>query len=438
MLDKVRETIRKYDMLKEGKAVLCGLSGGADSVTLLLCLCELGYEVSAVHVNHHLRGEEADRDEVFCRELCKRLGVPLSVEHIDVKGYCEVTGDSCEEGARKLRYEVFERSSIERIATAHTLSDSLETAVFNLARGSGAKGICGIPPVRGRFVRPLICCTREEIEQFLRSRGQDWVTDSTNLSDDYSRNRIRHGVIPVLKALNTDAEHAFERLAVSLRADDEYLFREAAKLLGDAESWNGCSIGKLKEAAEPVLSRAVILLLGRNGLPYDSARVNELCGMIRGGTGRVCLSRDIYALASGGEFRIAALTESTDECVTVTEGGKYELCGKQISIVISDKKQIDHKINKLFTYIALDYAKIKGVISVRTRRSGDSIRLQGRGCTKTLKKLFSESVPLEKRGSVLLLCDEDGAAAVEGFGAAERCAVDDTTETVLLFGIRND
>ncbi len=437
MLDKVKRTIEEYGMLKEGEAVLCGLSGGADSVTLLLCLCELGYAVSAVHVNHRLRGAEADRDEDFCRKLCLRLGVPLTVEQVDVKAYCAATGASTEEGARVLRYAAFERSPIEKIATAHTLSDSLETAVFDLARGSGAKGLCGIPAVRGRFVRPLIECTRGEVEAFLAERGQDFVTDSTNLTDEHSRNRIRHGVIPVLKELNPEAERAFGRLSASLRADDEYLCREAAELLAEARRENGFEARRLASAAEPVLSRAVILLLGENELPYNSRRVAELCGIIRRG-GKVCLSGNVYALCSGGLFRISALTEPSRDCVTVEGERLYEAAGKQASVIITKKDQMNCKINRMFTYTALDYAKIKGVISIRTRRGGDSIRLEGRGCTKSIKKLFAESLPAEKRDSVLLLCDGEGPAAVEGFGTAERCAVDASTQTVLLFGVKID
>lgn len=438
MLNKVRQTISEYSMLNEGEAVLCGLSGGADSVTLLLCLLELGCNVEAMHVNHHLRGSEADRDEEFCRQLCKRLGVPLRVENVDVKAYCALTGASPEEGARELRYQAFERSPADKIATAHTLTDSLETAVFNLARGTGAKGLCGIPPVRGRFIRPLIGCTRAEVERFLEERGQDYVTDSTNLSDDYSRNRIRHGVLPVLRSLNPESERAFGRLSASLRADDEYLFRLAAQLIGESKSRNGLSVQKLAEAAEPVLSRAVILLLEGEGLRYDSARVSQLCGMIRDGGGRLCLSRRIYALCSGGEFRIAAVEEPDEVSVTVTGEGRYELKDRAVSIIITDKEQMSCKINRMFTYIALDYAKIKGVISIRNRRAGDSIRLEGRGCTKTVKKLFAESIPLEKRDSLLLLCDGEGPAAIEGFGAAQRCAVSSDTERFLLFGVKND
>ena len=137
-------------------------------------------------------------------------------------------------------------------------------------------------------------------------------------------------------------------------------------------------------------------------------------------------------------FRIAALEAPGYESVTVTGAGNYELCGKRFTVEIIKKEQIDFKINRTFTYTALDYAKIKGVISVRTRQAGDKIRISGRGCTKSVKKLFSESVPLEKRGQVLLLCDGNGVCAVEGFGADERCAVSDATDTVLLFGVKSE
>ena len=224
MLEKVKKTINEYNMINEGETVLCCLSGGADSVTLVLCLRELGVNIRACHVNHNLRGEESDRDEQFCRKLCKDLGVPLDVLSVDVRGYCEKNSCSVEEGARRIRYDYFESLSANKIATAHTLSDSLETALFNLARGSGAKGLCGIPPVRGRIIRPLIACTRGEVESFLEERDQSFVTDSTNLLDDHSRNSIRHSVVPVLKKLNPAAEQAFYRLSRSLE-DVEHLNR---------------------------------------------------------------------------------------------------------------------------------------------------------------------------------------------------------------------
>lgn len=435
MIDKVRKTIEEYLMIKEGESVLCCLSGGADSVALLLCLSRLGYDIRAMHINHCLRGEESDRDERFCRELCNRLGIDLTVERIDVKGFCARSGCSTEEGARKLRYEAFERSDCDRIATAHTLSDSFETALFNLARGTAVKGLCGIPPLRGRIIRPLIGCTRAEIEEFLSEQGQDFVTDSTNLTDDYSRNRIRHAVVPALKSINPEAEQAFARTARSLHMDDFCLGKEAEDLLEKARTPNGWSTDILGSARWSVMSRAVVMILKDHGVSYDNARINEMCTLARGGVGRICLSGELYAFASGGELRIAVPDPEEEREVAVTGDCEFELCGKRISVVITDKSQLESKIHRMFTYIALDYDKIKGEILVRTRRSGDSIRLRERGCTKTLKKLFNEKIPLEKRASVLLLCDREGVLAVEGIGAAERAAVTDDTRKFLLFCI---
>ncbi|MBR6102056.1 MAG: tRNA lysidine(34) synthetase TilS [Ruminococcus sp.] len=435
MVEKVKSTIEKYSMLSEGDPVLCGLSGGADSTALLLCLYELGCNVSACHINHGLRGEEADRDEQFCRELCERLGVPFTAVRIDVRAFVAETGKSVEEAARELRYREFAKLTEGRLATAHTLSDSLETALFNLARGTGAKGLCGIPPVRGEIIRPLIECTRAEVEAFLAERGQSFVTDSTNLTDEYTRNRLRHGAVPVLKGINPAAEQAFLRLSESLSADDEYLFREAERLLSEARGKHGYTVKTLAQAEQPVLSRAVMLLLSERSLPYDTARVTELCGMIRKGQGRVTLSRDICALASQGEFRIAEPEKPVTDEIKAVPDCEFELTGKTVSLRIIKNAHSGNKVHKMFTYIALDYDKIKGELAVRTRRAGDSIRLAGRGCTKSIKKLFSEQIPLEKREAVLLLCDSEGVIAVEGIGAAERCAPDENTENILCFQV---
>ena len=433
MIGTVRNTIEQYGMIQEGETVLCGLSGGADSVTLLLCLKELGYSIRACHVNHLLRGAESDRDEQFCCELCERLGVRLDVIRVDVRALCEAEGLSVEEAARRLRYQAFESLGCTKTATAHTLSDSMETALFNLARGTGAKGLCGIPPVRDGYIRPLIACSREEIEQFLSERGQGYVTDSTNLEDDCSRNIIRHRVIPVLKEIDPAAERAFARLSRSLAEDNAYLEGEARRLLEDASREGGYDSRRLASAGRPLLSRAVIMLLRREGLRYDEGRIGELCRMIGEG-GKLCLSGSTFALCSGGVFRIAVLSEPQDEEVSVPGTGSYELCGRAAEIIITEKEQFDNKVNKLLTYLSLDYGKIRGELVIRTRRAGDSIRPAGRGCTKSLKKLFYENIPAEKRADTLLLCDAEGVIAVEGIGVSERAAVSEDTEKLLLFG----
>ena len=211
MLDTVKRTISDYMMLETGENVLVALSGGADSAALLLSLRELGYPVRAFHLNHCLRGAESDRDEAFCRRLCEKLGVELTVERVDIAA---AAGDSAvEETARRIRYARLEHAAHGvKIAVAHNADDNLETMLFHLVRGTGAKGLTGIPPVRGRIIRPLIEVERREIEAFLRERGQDFVTDSTNADTAYTRNRLRQEVVPVLRELNPQAVQAAGKL----------------------------------------------------------------------------------------------------------------------------------------------------------------------------------------------------------------------------------
>ena len=183
MLKKVISAIEKYEMFRYNTDVAVALSGGADSVALLLALSELkekyGLTLSAIHVNHCLRGEESDRDETFAVKLCESLGVPLTVTRIDVKGEAEKTGESIELAARNLRYEVFRNEAVGLVATAHTASDNIETALFNMTRGAGLKGMAGIPPKRDIFVRPLIFCTRDEVESYLAEKKTSFVTRSS-------------------------------------------------------------------------------------------------------------------------------------------------------------------------------------------------------------------------------------------------------------------
>jgi len=173
LLRSAADTIRRFAMLRPGERVLVALSGGADSVSLLLVLQKLGYEVRAFHLNHCLRGAESDRDEAFCRALCAERGVPLNVGRCDIAALSQ--GKAVEETARRERYRLLEQAAEgDKIATAHTADDNLETVLFHLVRGSGAKGVSGIPPVRGAVIRPLLFAERREIEAFLRENGQDY------------------------------------------------------------------------------------------------------------------------------------------------------------------------------------------------------------------------------------------------------------------------
>lgn len=206
---------------KEG-VYLVALSGGADSVALLLALLDMGVRVEAVHCNFHLRGEESDRDEQFCKDLCSKYNVELHLVHFDTCEYAALHHVSIEMAARDLRYAYFERlrsdMGAEAICVAHHRDDSVETVLLNLVRGTGLRGLRGIQPKNGNIVRPLLCVSRDDIECFLDSIGQDYVTDSTNLHDDVKRNKIRLDVLPLLETLNPDVRQSIFR--TSLRACD--------------------------------------------------------------------------------------------------------------------------------------------------------------------------------------------------------------------------
>ena len=228
MIDKVRDTIKTQKMLSDGDFVLAAVSGGADSVSLLRLLCILKDEYSltlaAAHINHGIRGDEALRDENFVKELCMDYGVPLYICHANVPFESKKTGESEEECGRRIRYEFLsEKAQGGKIATAHTLNDSLETIVFNLSRGSGLKGLCGIPPIRNNIIRPLSNCTREDVEEFCKNEGLSFMTDSTNIDDEYRRNFIRHNIIPRLNNLNPSLYSAVSRMIAQNRRDENFL-----------------------------------------------------------------------------------------------------------------------------------------------------------------------------------------------------------------------
>ena len=314
METKVLAAIQKYGMLKAGDTAVVGLSGGADSCALLLVLLalreRLGITVKACHINHNLRGEESDGDEMFVRTLCAERGVPLTVFTIDVRAGVR-KHESTEEAARRLRYEKFGEMCAEgaKLATAHTASDNAETVLMNMIRGTGTKGLAGIPPVRDMFIRPLIGCTRAETEEYCRKNGTDFVTDSSNLSDDYTRNRIRHRIIPALEEFNPSFVAAVSRMTGAVWEDSAFLDGYAEKCAAECAYKNGYDSRKLRELHPAVRFRIIAGELKRAGVEPSMLRVGQCEEIIEKGMGKVNLCKDKFAFVRKKVFYVETVIQ---------------------------------------------------------------------------------------------------------------------------------
>ena len=445
MLDKIIKLSQKYNMFISGDIVVCGLSGGADSVCLLLSLCELrerlGIEVEALHVNHCLRGSESDRDEDFCRSLCTRLGVPFTAERCDVSGYAAEKSFSTELAARELRYDIFRRNTEgKKLATAHNADDNLETVILNLARGTALKGLAGIPPVRGNIVRPLLSVTRAEIEAFLAERGQDFVTDSTNLTDDYTRNRIRHRVIPLLREINPSLGSTFVSSADGLRDENAYI--DAMTDTAERECLDGNRLTGLAGYDTVIRSRCISRLLTRNGLPVSHERIRECEDILING-GKLNISRNIYFISDGttAELKAIPTAETAEELSAPLKVGENSIFrGITLICELVDKAEYDRRrdVNKKLTFYTLDYDKIKGEAVLRSRRNGDRIQLRGRDFRSSVKKLINENIPPEERGTLHFIEDSEGTVFAEKLGIAQRVAPDGNTKRLFIISVVND
>ncbi|MDE6424670.1 MAG: tRNA lysidine(34) synthetase TilS [Ruminococcus sp.] len=444
MTDKIFSFIKKYDMINKGDTVICGLSGGADSVCLLVVLMEIsrkiGFSVNALHVNHCLRGAESDRDENFCRELCRKLNIPFTAVSCNVKAFAEENGLSTEESARKLRYEIFsENSAGAKIATAHNANDNLETVVFNLARGSALKGLSGIPPVRNNIIRPLLVVSRPEIEEYLRNIGQNYVTDSTNLSDDYTRNKIRHQVLPVLAGINPSLIETSVNSIDAVRSENSMIEEHTEKALSECR--NVSKLNGLNNFHGVVRKRCIARLLTENSLPYSHERLVKADKILING-GKMNISGDIFFVSDGQTAELKKIPPAVKSELLSAElktGENMIFSDKILSceIILCEDLQKINSVHKKLTFYMLDYDKIIGRVILRNRRFGDRIQLQGRNFTSSVKKLINEKIPSGERDTLHFLEDENGTIFAEKIGVAQRVAPDNNTVKFMKISVRN-
>lgn len=414
----------KNELFAQYDHFLVAFSGGADSSVLLDFVCrsiaEHGGSVRAAHFNHGLRGDEARRDAEFCRIICKKRGIDFALGQGDTRALAKEKGLSLEAAARELRYAFLTEEAAKDnalILTAHNSDDNLETMLLNMIRGSGLKGAGGIPPRRDNIARPLLCCSRAEILNYCKENRILYVTDSTNLADDCSRNIIRHKILPVLNALNPAAVECAARTAQLLREDEEYLSAAAQALLEEAQNQTGTSCAILAAAGAPIRTRAIALWFAQKGASPTYKDITEAERLIKLGGGHrtlagVRLNACKGLLTSGDEVR-----EMTPVSLSI---GENRIDGRKITLKI---RQNAEKNNNLHFISSLNYDKITGQLVARSRQPGDYFRSNGVG--KPLKKWYNEyGVPVSMRSRLIVIADDSGPVFVERFGTDERFTAD--------------
>lgn len=399
MLNKVADLVRRYEMLQPGDTVTCAVSGGADSVALLWAMYLLKDKfkitLQAAHFNHQLRGEESDRDAKFVRDLCAFHDIPL----VEGTGKVVPGPKGLEAAARDARY-AFLQSLPGKIATAHTADDNAETVLMHLVRGTGLKGLGGIAPVRGNLIRPMLTVTRQEVLAFLQEHHISWVEDSSNQTDAFLRNRLRHKVVPLLKEENPRLAENLSAMAMELRKDAQVL--EVADDLPD--------VSALRQMPESLRHRYLRSFLQASGVKEPERRHTALVEKLVFSEnpsasarfpGNVTLRRNYDRLEKAEQDTVPAPVQIA--CPGITELPQWGI------VVTCTPCETRSAEQECFT-ICPD-----GQLWVRSRQTQDSIRLPGG--TKSLKKLYIDrKIPQGERCRIPVLADNAGVVWVDTLG----------------------
>lgn len=467
---KVEAYINKYKMLEGVSHVVVGISGGADSVCLLTLLSKLAgkynIRIYAVHVNHMIRGAEADSDEAYVEKLCNEMNVRLKIVRKDVCALAKSEKNTVEEAGRNVRYEAFtelcrklsEADDYKKavIAVAHNENDVAETVIFNMLRGSGADGIKGISPVRGNIIRPLLCVRRQEIEAYLAEIGMAYCTDSTNNSTEYARNKIRHEMIPAMEEINDRAIEHIMKLAGRVREYTEYTDSQVECFIKQYVTYCSNGTGERlwrvpmdKLSAENSLIEGLVL----------KRLIAEACGGSKDiGSSHVEEVKKLYSSKSGAiimlphgavarnnygklEFVMQGASKECDadgeaawqQQIDMDRDGVYTLDGGrgQLSVRIYDRPEILDLSKKEYTKL-FDYDKIRNHILLRNYSKNDYMVIGADGSKKKLNRLFSScKIPAGQRTNILLVADGSEIMWAIGIRIGERYKVEKNTKKII-------
>lgn len=447
MNNKILNTIKKYDMLSYGDNVVCAVSGGADSMALICFLLsikeEFNLSLTVCHVNHKLRGEEAERDAKFVYNFCKNKGITFKLLNVDVSALSREKSMGFEECGREVRYNFFNETIKElgggKIATAHSLSDCAETLVFNIARGTSPAGISSIAPVRDNVIRPLIECTREEIEAYLLSLGQSYVTDSTNSDTAYTRNFIRKEIIPNLSKLNPAFYSAVLGLTSLAREQSDFLNLHCESIYKEISQNKKIALDKFQKLHITEKRGIISIIFRENNIEFSKKKCDDILSMIDEGDFKISICKDGFLVSKNSLLYFENKKEPKEDFSFPVALGRLLLPDyREIKLSIISREEFENikKNSPNLLKNCLSYDIINENFSIRNRKEGDFISLFPRNVTKTLKKLLIESkIECEKRDIIPLIANSSHIYWAEGLGVDAEAAVNDRTRRILFIEI---
>lgn len=466
-MKRIEKFIQKYHMLTCGDKVIAGVSGGADSVCLFLMLLELrekiGFDLIAVHVHHGLRGEAADQDQRFVEALCEQHRIPLEIFRVNLESIAKKRKQSLEEAGRMVRREAFDsvckKYGGNKIALAHHQNDNAETLLWNLSRGTGLDGLGGIRPVNGEFIRPLLCMNRKEIEEYLAKRKQSYCIDETNAGTDYTRNKLRHLVLPILEEqvnsaavrhMNETMEQIWE-LQEYMQEQVEAAYQECVQEHSEKACWiqiQQNSFETFPELIKKMVIRKGMEQVGGKKRDLSHKHVDVMMELMNKQVGRTLdLPYEMHAKRnyegirlekrrtySSGEEKKAEIMQ---ECMSeLNIPGETILADRNLKLrckILEKPKNLSIKDipQKIYTKW-FDYDIIKSSLYIRTRQAGDTIVIDEKGHQKKLKSWFvDEKIPKEVRESQLLLAENNDILWVLGHRMSQAYQVKQSTKWIL-------
>ncbi len=463
--EKIKDTIKEYDMIKKGDKVLVALSGGADSICLTHALkalsLDMEFSVYAAHLNHGIRGEEADGDENFAKEFCQSINVPFSSKYVKAEEIAKAEGLTVEEAGRKARYGFFEEVCREKglsvVATAHNRDDAAETVLMRIIRGTGTDGLSGIKFIReDGVIRPLLKVSREEIEEYCRENGLSYCTDSTNSDNNYTRNRIRNELLPYLREnFNPNISQSLINLSESAASDSGFLNSYARRLykrLGSPMPNRKpivLHIESIEMVDKAIMARLIIAAakeaMGEN-FYLEKKHVEDILNIRNKETGaRLDLPKGLSVSVKYGwlEFTNNQETEmqkapnyfGNDYFTEIEPGNGYKIEGRGGTVYV--KRVLLSEYKKTSGDILLDEDKISGQVVLRNRREGDKMVVYEDGRSKKIKNIFIDmKIPREKRDDIPLICHKDEVLAIVGGRVSEKYKIDKNSERawVIYYG----